>query len=467
MNSLPTEFLRPGSGARKLIKKYGVSGPGYNAYPTELQFDSSFMQDRLQEKQVGFSLDSIAPLSLYVHIPFCKNLCYYCTCNKIITSDSSVSRQYLDYLSKEMKMQSTLVGKHRHVMQLHLGGGTPTFLDGAELTELMHMLAKNFCLSDSHLRDYSIEIDPRTVTDDSVALLKGLGFNRLSVGVQDFDERVQKAINRSQHFRSVQALTETARLHGFKSIGYDLIYGLPFQTPKTLEVTLEKIVDLSPDRVTFYHYAHFPARFKPQKFISRHDLPSIDEKVDMLSLIVKKMVGVGYQHIGMNHFVNSDDDLAVAQRCGKLHRNFQGYSTSIAPELIGIGVSAISSLQESYVQNAVLLEDYYRRLDENILPIAKGVQLSVDDRIRWSVISNIMCNLAINIEDVENRFAIVFSEYFARELLVLKSMENDGLVNWDSDILRVSELGKLMLIGICRVFDRYLQDDALITFSSI
>ncbi|MFT7129054.1 MAG: oxygen-independent coproporphyrinogen-3 oxidase [Gammaproteobacteria bacterium] len=467
MNSLPTKLFCLGSGDRKLIEKYGVSGPRYTSYPAALQFDSQFTKDCSPKESEQYFRDNIAPLSIYVHIPFCQKICYFCACNKIVTSDYTVSRQYLDYLAKEMKMQSARVGKHRNVIQLNLGGGTPTFLDGAELTELMHMLAKNFSLSDSNLREYSIEIDPRTVTRDSLALLKGLGFNRLSLGVQDFDERVQEAINRKQRFGLVQKLTETARLHGFKSVSYDFIYGLPFQTPKTLEITLRKIVELSPDRIAFYNYAHFPMRFKSQRAIARHDLPSLGDKVDMLGLITGKLVDAGYQHIGMDHFAKSDDDLAVAQRHGKLQRNFQGYSTSMAPDLIGIGVSAISSSQQSYVQNSVLLEDYYRKLDENSLPIAKGVQLSFDDRIRWAVISNIICNLALNVGEIENRFAIVFPEYFAQELSGLKSMENDGLVIWDSDILYVSELGRIMLVSICRVFDRYLQDSTVIKFSEL
>jgi len=364
-------------------------------------------------------------------------------------------------------MQSALVGKHRNVMQLHLGGGSPTFLDGAELTELMHMLATNFSLSDSQLREYSIEIDPRTVTQDSVALLKGLGFNRLSLGVQDFDERVQQAINRRQRFGLVQKLTETARLHGFKSISFDLIYGLPLQTLKTLETSIEKIIQLSPDRVAFYNYAHFPTRFTSQRAIARHDLPSAEQKVDMLGLITTRLVDAGYQHIGMDHFAKVNDDLALAQRQGRLQRNFQGYSTCLAPDLIGIGVSAISSLPESYAQNETVLDDYYSRLDQNELPVAKGVLLSLDDRIRWAVISGIICNLELNMGIIEGRYTIVFSDYFTQELLALKPMENDGLVNWDNGTMRVSELGRVMLVSICRVFDRYLHNNTVIKFSSV
>lgn len=442
---------------QQLIAKYDVAGPRYTSYPTAPQFDDNYNSDVYRQEALKHLRQSIAPLSLYVHVPFCQNICYYCACNKIVTSDHSVARKYLDYLSKEIQLQSELVGKRRTVMQLHFGGGTPTFLDGAELTELMHQLASHYTLTDCERREYSIELDPRTVAKDDVALLKGLGFNRISIGVQDFDEQVQQAVNRRQEFGMIKSLTETARLYQFKSISYDLIYGLPLQTLASLAVTLDKTVELSPDRIAFYNYAHLPERFKTQRAIDRMDLPSADEKIAMLTLIADKLIAAGYRHIGMDHFVKPEDELAIAQQDGMLQRNFQGYSTCLAPDLIGLGVSSISSLQNSYAQNERNLDDYYRRLDEGILPVAKGIKLNDDDHIRRVVITQIICNLLLDTEAIERQFNIVFSDYFSQELLALKDMENDGLLYWHSAKMSITEQGRVMLRNICMPFDKYLQ----------
>jgi oxygen-independent coproporphyrinogen III oxidase len=448
-----------------LIAKYDVAGPRYTSYPTAPQFTTGFTHEDYRREASGFLKHSIAPLSLYLHIPFCQNICYYCACNKVVTSDQSVSRRYLDYLAKEIQLQSALTSKRRTVMQLHLGGGTPTFLDGAELTELMHLLAVNFSLTDSSSREYSIEIDPRTVTKDSLALLKGLGFNRLSLGVQDFDEKVQLAVNRRQSLTMIKTLTEAARLYQYKSVSYDLIYGLPQQTPQTLTETLDKVIDLSPDRIAFYNYAHLPERFKPQRAIARQQLPTAEQKIRMLELISSKLTQAGYLHIGMDHFVKSGDDLAKAREQGKLQRNFQGYSTCMAPDLLGLGVSAISSLKDCYAQNEPVLEDYYRRLDADEIPINKGVKLSNDDLLRREVISHIACDLQLDTRILEQRYNIVFSDYFSQELLALKSMENDGLVYWQGAKMIVSGRGRSILRNICMPFDKYLQQGKVVKFS--
>ncbi|WP_297292765.1 oxygen-independent coproporphyrinogen III oxidase [Oceanicoccus sp.] len=442
---------------QQLIAKYDVPGPRYTSYPTAVQFAGDYDLEVYRQEARDNLQQTIAPLSLYVHIPFCQNICYYCACNKVVTSDPSAARTYLDYLTQEIELQSPMVDKHRTVMQLHLGGGTPTFFDGAELTELMHVLASHYKLTDSERREYSIEIDPRTVTKDSLALLKGLGFNRLSLGVQDFDEQVQQAINRRQRYGMIKILTETARLYQFKSISYDLIYGLPMQTLETLSVTLDKTIALSPDRIAFYSYAHLPKRFKSQRAIDRLDLPSAVEKLEMLSLITEKLLAAGYVHIGMDHFVKPKDDLALARHEGKLQRNFQGYSTCMAPDLVGLGVSSISAMQSSYAQNERALDDYYQRLDAGILPIAKGFKLSEDDQIRRAVINRIICDLQLDTQTVEKQFGIIFSEYFSQELLALKPLQSDGLLCWHGDKLTVSELGQLMLRNICMVFDKYLR----------
>ena len=465
MNSVPASVIDRNCWDKNLIAKYDVSGPRYTSYPTAPQFNPEFTAQSYRHEAQTCLRQSIAPLSLYVHIPFCQNICYYCACNKVVTSDHRVSRNYLDHLAKEIQAQSALTGRRRTVMQLHMGGGTPTFLDGAELTELMHMLATHFTLTDSEQREYSIEIDPRTVTKDSLAVLKGLGFNRISLGVQDFDEQVQQAINRRQRFGMVKTLTETARLYQYKSISFDLIYGLPFQTSESLTETLDKVVQLSPDRIAFYNYAHLPERFKTQRAIDRHDLPSAEQKIDMLALIAKTLIDAGYLHIGMDHFVKPSDDLAVAQSQGKLQRNFQGYSTCMAPDLIGLGVSAISSLRDSYAQNHRSLEEYYNCLDADELPVSKGVKLSTDDLLRREIISQIICNLHLDLKGIEQAFDIVFSDYFAQELIALKPMENDGLIYWQDDKLRVTEQGRVMLRNICMPFDKYLQEQTVIKFS--
>ena len=442
-----------------LIAKYDVAGPRYTSYPTAPQFSTAFSHKDYRQMAGAENQQNITPLSLYLHIPFCQNICYYCACNKVVTSDHSVSRRYLDYLVKEIELQAALVGKRRTVMQLHLGGGTPTFLDGAELTELMHTLAMYFCLTDDDRREYSIEIDPRTVTPDSLALLKGLGFNRISLGVQDFDEDVQQAINRRQRFGLVKTLTETARLYQFKSLSFDLIYGLPFQTLETLRETLSKVITLSPDRIAFYNYAHMPDRVSSQRAIDRHDLPCAEEKIAMLELISCTLIDAGYRYIGMDHFVKPEDELALAQQEGKLQRNFQGYSTCMAPDLMGLGVSAISSLQGCYAQNECSLEDYYARIDRGVLPIAKGVVLQADDLLRRSVIVRLICNLEMDTQLIEKQHDIAFFEYFSEEVAALKVMEKDGLVEWQGDKLRVTEQGRVMLRNICMIFDRYLQAD--------
>ena len=454
-----------------LIAKYNTGGPRYTSYPTAAHFTEDFDIDAYCSKAQRNAAHSIAPLSLYIHILFCRNICYYCACNKVVTTDRGAAREYLNYLSKEIAMQSKIVGKHRPVMQLHFGGGTPTFLDGAELTELMHCLASHFCLTDSDQREYSIEIDPRTVTADSLALLKGLGFNRVSLGVQDFDPDVQKAINRQQSVELVKNLTEATRLYKFKSISYDLIYGLPKQSLASLNETLEQVIALSPDRIAFYNYAHLPERFSSQRAIDRQGLPSAQDKIAMLTLIADKLVESGYQHIGMDHFVKPSDDLAQAQQLGKLQRNFQGYSTCMASDLIGLGVSSISVLQDSYAQNERTLAEYYQRINNNMLAINRGYSLTDDDQVRRDVIMQIICKLQLDTKALEKRHGIDFSQYFAGELDVLAAMEEEGLVLWRDSTVYVTEHGRVVLRNICMVFDKYLEQQqtvkAPVRYSSV
>lgn len=451
---------------KDLIARYDTAGPRYTSYPTAPQFDAGFGATDYRRLLDSEWQQGIAPLSLYLHIPFCENICYYCACNKVVTRDRSAGRRYLDYLEKEIRLQGKLVGKRRRVMQLHFGGGTPTFLDGAELTELMHVLAMNFRLSDDPQREYSIEIDPRTVTTDSLALMKGLGFNRLSFGVQDFDPDVQAAINRVQSVDMLRSLTEAARLYQFNSVSYDLIYGLPLQTPQSLAKTLQTVIELAPDRIAFYNYAHLPERFKSQRAIDRHQLPDAGQKLDMLMLIADTLIDAGYLHIGMDHFVKPTDDLALAQQSGRLQRNFQGYSTCKAADLIGIGVSAISSVQNSYSQNERELSAYYRRLDSGELPICRGLLLDRDDLVRREVISQLSCHLQLSIAALEDQFDIVFADYFAAQLPALQRLQADGLLDWQGDTLRVTAAGRPLLRNICMCFDRYLHNDSGTRYSN-
>ena len=448
-----------------LIKKYDVAGPRYTSYPTVPNFSSAFRQaEYLQQIETSLK-HSLAPLSLYVHVPFCKNICFYCGCNKIVTRDTSVARKYLNYLEKEIRLQSAAIGNRRPVMQLHFGGGTPTFLDNAELTELMHALASHFKLTDAQQREYSIELDPRTVTSDSLALLRGLGFNRVSFGIQDFDLRVQKAINRVQSYQSVAELVSAARLYRFRSVSFDLIYGLPFQTPESLSATIDQVTKLSPDRIAFYNYAHLPERFSSQRAIDRLALPSAEQKLSMWVQIAERLMAAGYQFIGMDHFVKVDDDLAKAQKAGRLQRNFQGYSTCLAPDLVGLGVSSISSLQRCYAQNERDLDGYYDRLARNELPVCRGVALSRDDEIRRAIISDVICHLELDINRIEVRFNIDFSDYFSRVFPALLEMEIDGLLVIEGAKILVTAQGRAMLRNICMLFDRYLSQDSPSAFS--
>ncbi len=451
---------------RQLIEKYDVAGPRYTSYPTALQFTPQFNADdyrRLWQQPTP----SIAPLSLYVHIPFCENVCYYCACNKVVTRHKEKARHYLNYLEKEIALQSALVGNKRPVTQLHWGGGTPTFLDAAELTELMHAIASHFHLLDSDSREYAIEVDPRTVDRERLALLKGLGFNRISLGVQDFDERVQRAINRVQSPLLVQALVDAARAFGFKSLGFDLIYGLPHQNLTTLRRTLDQVIAMSPDRIALYNYAHLPARFPAQRAIDRLALPTAADKLSMAMAANEWLSAAGYVHIGMDHFVRTHDELAQAQRSGHLQRNFQGYSICMAPDLIGLGVSAISSSASAFAQNSKALDDYYARLDRNELPIERGLWLSDDDRIRRVVIGEIICNLGVDFSAIDHRFGIDSRSYFSHEFEQLDALAGDGLLTIDGCNLQVSARGRPLLRAICMVFDRYLSSAPAQRFSRV
>jgi oxygen-independent coproporphyrinogen III oxidase len=443
-----------------LLRRFDVPGPRYTSYPTADRFVEAFGQDdyvlALEQRRMGTTAKAL-PLSLYVHIPFCESLCYYCACNKIITKHHDRAEVYLRYLSREIDLHTAHCGTGQVVSQLHLGGGTPTFLSDAGLRELMAMLQRSFTLAPGG--EYSIEVDPRTVNADRLAVLAELGFNRLSFGVQDFDTEVQKAVHRVQPAEQVFALVESARSLGFESINVDLIYGLPRQTPESFDRTLAQVVQLRPDRIALYAYAHLPERFKPQRRIISADLPSASGKLSMLSRSLDAFMDAGYVYVGMDHFALPTDALAVAKRQGRLHRNFQGYSTQPDCDLIGLGVSAIGRVGATYSQNAKTLDEYYDFLDQGRLPVVRGLALTRDDLVRRASIMALMCQGELLFEPMEQAWLIDFRQYFSAELAQLETLAEQGLVRVGDEGIEVTAMGWFFVRGIAMVFDRYLQAD--------
>jgi oxygen-independent coproporphyrinogen-3 oxidase len=397
------------------------------------------------------------PLSLYVHIPFCDTVCYYCGCNKIVTKNRDKATTYLGYLKRELAMQGKLFAGSNQVEQLHFGGGTPTYLSDEQMSDLMQYLRRWFSFADDAKGEYSIEVDPRSVTIERIHTLRAQGFNRISLGVQDFDEQVQRAVNRIQPEQITLDTIHAARAAGFRSVSIDLIYGLPKQTLASIAETIAKVIAANPDRIAVYHYAHLPHLFKPQRRIAEADLPSSDTKLDMLAFCIRQLNTAGYVYIGMDHFAKPDDELAVAQRQGLLHRNFQGYSTHAESEMIACGVSAISSVGMCYSQNAKTLEDYYDRLDQGELPIVRGYQLTMDDVLRRFIIQRLMCNFELSIRSLEQAYPIKFDTYFELELEQLGELQKMGLLTIDSEWIEVTLKGRLLIRNICMVFDRHLQ----------
>jgi len=440
-----------------LIRKLSQQGPRYTSYPTADRFTEDFrMGDYLQAVNSVRAMGARNPLSIYVHIPFCDKLCYYCACNKIITKNRSKAETYLTYLKREIEMQGKLFAEMNQVEQLHFGGGTPTYLSDEQMGDLLAHLRKWFRFATDESGEYSIEIDPRTVSPERVHSLRAQGFNRISLGVQDFDPEVQKAVNRIQPEEQTRAVIQAARDAGFRSISIDLIYGLPKQNLITMGQTLSKVISANPDRISIYNYAHMPALFKPQRRINEDELPSGETKLDMLALCIKRLTDAGYVYIGMDHFAKPNDDLAVAQRQGRLHRNFQGYSTHAEAEMVSCGVSAISAVGSTYSQNEKTLEAYYERIEQGELPIARGFKLSVDDLLRRIIIQMLMCNFELSIRSLELAYPITFADYFATEIQKLRELEADGLLTIDSEWLTVTPKGRLLIRNICMVFDRYL-----------
>jgi len=444
--------------SEQLLKRFDIPGPRYTSYPTADRFVEAFTETEyvqaLEQRRAG---SMALPLSIYVHVPFCESVCYYCACNKVITKHHDKAAEYLRYLTREVDLQVQHLGRGQAVSQLHLGGGTPTFLSDAELDDLMTMLRRSFKLVPGG--EYSIEVDPRTVTEERLRHLYQLGFNRLSFGVQDFDPAVQKAVHRIQPAEQVFKLVDAARSIGFESLNVDLIYGLPMQTPESFARTLTQVNTLKPDRIALYAYAHLPARFKPQRRIISAELPSAADKLSMLSASLDAFSESGYVYVGMDHFARPEDALAVAKRQGRLHRNFQGYSTHPDCDLIALGVSAIGRIGATYSQNAKTLEEYYDALNQGRLPIVRGMAVTREDLLRRSVIMALMCQGQLHYESIELGHLIDFKTHFARELEVLSELAKHGLVELDDTGITVTATGWYLVRAIAMVFDRYIQAD--------
>jgi len=443
-----------------LIRKYDMSGPRYTSYPTADRFVDAFGEDSfrrwLECRNIG---GIVQPLSVYVHLPFCRSLCLYCGCNKVITGDASKSAKYIKYLEKELARVGGLLGapggRSRRICQLHWGGGTPTFLSRAEMASLMAMLDAQFQRDPE--TEVSIEVDPRSADPGCMAFLAGLGFNRVSIGVQDFDGAVQKAVNRVQSEADTRRVIEEARESGFRSVNLDLIYGLPKQTLDSFNRTLDKVIALDPDRIALYSYAHLPALFKPQRRIDTAALPSPESKLQILTLAIGRLTRAGYVYIGMDHFAKPGDELALAQSQGRLQRNFQGYSTHAEADMLGFGVSAIGRVGPTYYQNLKRLDDYYAALDAGRLPVQRGIELTADDLLRRAVIQSLTCHFRVSIESIEIAHLIDFRRYFADELADLRLLEADGLVELAPDWIVVTPRGRMLVRTVCMVFDKYLR----------
>jgi oxygen-independent coproporphyrinogen-3 oxidase len=440
----------------ELAAKYACAGPRYTSYPTAPQFRGDFPLDQYLNWQSHDGDHKRAPLSLYLHLPFCHDICYYCGCNKIVTREKGVTREYLQHLEREISLQSQIVGSRRPITQMHWGGGTPTYLDTAEITELMHMLASHFRLLDKGYREYSIEIDPRTVDTSTIALLKGVGFNRISLGIQDFDPLVQKSVNRIQPYNEVAPLVDCIRAHGFRSLSFDLIYGLPHQDRFTMDETLRKVISLRPDRIACYNYAHLPERFSSQRAIDRLTLPEPEEKLLLQQIISHTLQDAGYLHIGMDHYVLPDDELALAQNEGRLQRNFQGYSLHMADDLLGLGVSSISQIGDYYLQNERNLQDYYRIIDSGGNPTNRGCKVTREDKLRRHVIMTLISELKLDLAECSYQFGIDCKHHFQAEFEQLRPMIDDRLLELSDKEIRITERGRPFLRNICMPFDAYL-----------
>ncbi|MBF0132177.1 MAG: oxygen-independent coproporphyrinogen III oxidase [Magnetococcales bacterium] len=441
-----------------LIGKYDVSGPRYTSYPTAPCFIEPFAADEMIAEVARVQLETPhRPVSLYVHIPFCDTVCFYCACNKLVTKDRTQAAVYLELLFREIALVGRWISGERPVKQLHLGGGTPTFLSLEEMASLFQQLRRHFNLFSDDTGEYGIEIDPREVPPGAIDRLRGMGFNRISFGVQDTDPRVQRAVNRIQPMELNRRVVAEARSAGFHSINLDLIYGLPLQTSASFGASLTEVLDeLDPDRLAIFNYAHLPHYFTPQRRIHSEQLPSAAEKLAIMEMTIQTLLQRGYVYIGMDHFAKPDNELALAQKAGMLHRNFQGYTTHADCDLLGLGVSSISQVGEVFAQNHKTWETYRDAVNRGHSPIFRGLRRSRDDQIRNAVINRLICRFALDFADIETRFGVVFADYFREELQALQPLVADGLLSFTDGGLEVMPVGKLMIRNICMVFDWHL-----------
>lgn len=437
-----------------LIQKYNHSGPRYTSYPTALEFNEHYNNDNFKQAAARYPQ---RPLSLYVHIPFCHKLCYFCACNKTITRHQHKADIYLDYLEKEIKSRAPLF-RERIATQVHWGGGTPTYLNEAQSARLMAMLRENFNIAEE--AEISIEIDPREIELSMMTHLRQLGFNRMSMGVQDFNKAVQKAVNREQDEHFIHDLLKKARELGFQSTNLDLIYGLPLQNVESFMFTLQKVIELNPDRLSVFNYAHLPSRFAGQAKIKEEQLPAPETKLTILQKTIEVLGQAGYRFIGMDHFAKPDDELAIAQQQGVLHRNFQGYTTQEECDLLGMGVSAISLLGDSYAQNQKELKHYYTQVEETGIALHKGLVMTEEDCLRRDVIKQLICNFKLDYSQIEKQYSIDFKTHFAEDLALLEPLVQDGLIEIGNQGLTVSAKGRLLIRNICLCFDTYSRQQA-------
>lgn len=453
---------------KDLIRRYDTFGPRYTSYPTAVQFTTDVNDDDYQNWVTHSNEDPIpAPLSLYLHIPFCDTICYYCGCSKVITKDKTKAAHYIQLLKHEIKLQGALFAKDRIVSQIHWGGGTPTFLNDREIYEIIECIRENFNVPADNEVEFGVEVDPRTVDQQRLKNLNNLGFNRISFGVQDFDRDVQQSVNRVQSTQQIKQHILDARKLNYQSINIDLMYGLPKQSVKSFSKTLDTTIELNPDRIAIYNYAHLPEMFKPQRRINEDELPSAEEKLNILQLCIDKLQDAGYVYIGMDHFAKETDSLVQAQQQGTLHRNFQGYSTHADCDIVAMGITAISRIGDNYSQNVRTIDEYEACLNTNRIPVFRGIELEADDVLRREIINQLMCNNSLDIKQIENKWGIDFKSYFRSSLENLQKMADDGLLNINKTKLTITTTGRLLARSICMQFDRYLEQKKQQQFSRV
>lgn len=439
-----------------ILKKYTKAGPRYTSYPTAPMFTEEFTDSSFTRiiKETN-ALDNPADLSLYFHLPFCRSVCYFCGCNVVYTKRGDQADQYLDYLEKEIKMVAAMQKPGRKVAQLHFGGGTPTFLSPEQLRRLHKAIVSNFTLADDI--EAGVEIDPREASDEHIKTLREIGFNRISMGIQDFDPKVQKAVHRVQTEELSRHVIDVCREEKYDSINIDLIYGLPHQTVESFEKTVDKIIEINPDRMAVFNFAYVPWMKPIQKSIKEEDLPSVEEKFKILKMVIEKFTTAGYVYVGMDHFAKPDDELFVAQKNKTLYRNFQGYTTKAGCDLYGLGATSIGQVGNCYVQNKHELPDYFQAIEEGRLPTWRGYELNEDDIMRRYIITRIMCDFELEFADVEEKFNLDFKKFFALELSELEPMTRDNLLTISDDRIVVSDFGRILIRNIAMVFDTYLR----------